>query len=205
MSERYEIEGQVNSMDYGFLSGRDPKLLLIKTGTGGSIYGYNNKYFQIAQHFHSVGYHVLCCSTPIGINDLTSFQTAFDIAGSLLGQRFSMLSIYYMGVSKGAYQGILYGNTIPQIESLLLINSPMMINFTKQIATLRTIEKKCALVFGTKDPSFTFWPWLCQIENPYMELIEVSGADHNFKGFDEEFFSLPVKQFLSRDESSCTL
>ena len=51
MLECYFEEGQMNSVEYGYLPGKMKKLLLIKTGAGGSIHGYQNKYLRIAEHF----------------------------------------------------------------------------------------------------------------------------------------------------------
>ena len=199
-TDHYTKEGQTNLVDYGFIPGTESKLLLIKTGRGGNIYGYNNKYFRIAQHFNNVGYNVLCCSTPVELNDLENFQTTFEIAKELLGEALGEISISYIGFSRGAYQGILYGSTIPQIEGYLFINSPMTVNFHKQTKALRGIDKRCMFVLGTKDPSYSLWELICQLKNPNIEFVEVSGADHQFKNMDEELFELPIKMFLTNKE-----
>ena len=196
----YTIEGETNTVTWGFLPGTASKLLLIKTGMGGSIYGYQEKYFHIAQHFNSLGYNVLCCSTPQTVNDRLSFETAIEVAKAQMGDHFPDCTIHYMGISRGAYQGILFGNTIPQIEALLLINSPIMVNFSKQLAALRGLDKHSVLVIGTKDPSFQFWPFLQKIENPKLKMIEVTDADHHFKGMNKEFFDLPLNVFLSKHQ-----
>lgn len=195
--ERYIQEGTSDGVDWGFLPGESQKLLLIKTGLGGSIYGYNGKYIRIAQHFQSEGYSVLCCASPQNVDDRTSFEVAIDTASRLMGNLFADVSIDYMGISRGAYQGILYGNTVEQIESILLINPPLTVNFSKQIAALRNLDKPSTLVIGSRDASFRFWPWICEIENANLKLIEASGADHHFKGMDQEFFNLPVRAFLA--------
>lgn len=59
-----------------------------------------------------------------------------------MGERFEHCTIHYMGVSRGAYQAIVYGGDVPQIKSMLLINPPLAVNFAKQVAALRAIEKK---------------------------------------------------------------
>lgn len=194
---RYIQEGNIGDVDWGFLPHESQKLLLIKTGLGGSIYGYNGKYIRIAQHFYSKGFSVLCCASPQNVDDRTSFEVAIDTASSLMGNRFTDVRIDYMGVSRGAYQGILYGNTVEQIKSMLLINPPLTVNFSKQITALRNVDKPSTLVIGSRDASFRFWPWICGIENANLKLIEAEGADHHFKGMDQEFFNLPVRTFLA--------
>ena len=195
--DRYIQEGTSDSVDWGFLPGESQKLLLIKTGLGGSIYGYNGKYIHIARHFHSEGYSVLCCASPQNVDDRTSFEVAIDTDSRLMGTRFADVNIDYMGISRGAYQGILYGNTVEQIESMLLINPPLTVNFSKQITALRNVDKPSVLVIGTRDASFRFWQWICEIKNANLQLLEAEGADHHFKGMDQEFFDLPVRAFLA--------
>lgn len=194
---RYIQEGHIGDANWGFLPNESEKLLLIKTGLGGSIYGYNGKYIRIAQHFHPVGYNVLCCASPQKVDDQTSFEVAIDTASRLMGPRFTDVSIDYMGISRGAYQGILYGNTVEQIKSMLLINPPLTVNFSKQITALRNLDKSSTLVIGTRDASFRFWPWIVEIKNVNLKLIEAEGADHHFKGMDQEFFNLPLRTFLA--------
>lgn len=195
-SDHYTQEGTVSSLDFGFIPGESQRLLLIKTGLGGSIHGYNGKYLQIAQHFNSVEYSVLCCNSPQDMDDRSSFDTAIKLAENIVGNRFSNLSIDYMGVSRGAYQGILHGKTVEQIKAMLLINPPLTVNFSKQIAALRNLDKPSTLVIGTKDASYRFWSWICEIENAALKMVEAEGADHHFKGMDQEFFDLSVRTFL---------
>ena len=197
MEELRLIKGSINTVDYIFFPSSKPKLLLIKTGLGGSVYGYEGKYLSIAKCFQHFGYNVLCCSTPMDVNDRVSFETAIHIAKERFGDVFPHIDIDYMWISRGAYQCIIFGNTVPQIRALLLINSPIMINFPKQIAALRGMDRHAVLVIGTAGPSFKFWPWLQSVGNPNLELIEAEGADHHFKGMDKEFFELPQKVFLS--------
>ena len=199
ITEHYLHEGTSKGVRWGFLPGESQRLLLIKTGLGGSVYGFNGKYLRIAQHFNSVGYNVLCCASPQDIGDRTSFDTAIELAKNMMGSRFSDLTINYMGVSRGAYQGILYGETVEQIKTMLLINPPLTVNFSKQITALRNLDRPSTLVIGTKDASYRFWPWICKIENTNLKLVEAEGADHHFKGMDQEFFDLPVKVFLSAE------
>ena len=184
IDDHYTQEGTIGSFDFAFLPGESRRLLLIKTGLGGSIHGYNGKYLRIAQHFNSAGYSVLCCASPQDMDDRTSFDSAIELARHMLGSCFSNLSIDYMGVSRGAYQGILYGETVEQIKAMLLINPPLTVNFSKQIAALRNLDKPSTLVIGTKDAPYRFWPWICEIENTNLKLIEAAGADHYFKGMD---------------------
>ena len=54
-----------NQVDYGFVFGGDrQKILLIKAGQGGSIYGYRNKYLKLACEIRELcGFSVVAAST----------------------------------------------------------------------------------------------------------------------------------------------
>ena len=186
-------------MSYGFMPNNGNKLLLIKTGTDGSIYGYNNKYLQISTCFSNCGYSILCCGSPSELNDMTSFQLAITIAKELLGNQFQNIQISYLGISRGAYQGILYGDNVAEISELLLINSPLPFNFHKQTLSLKKAAKPHYVVFGTADPSYKFFHFLEQIDNAQLNLLAIPNADHHFSNHSDIFLDLPRKILIAHE------
>ena len=193
----YSIESSLDMMSYGFTpTANSNKLLLIKTGTDGSIYGYHNKYLHIAACFTSQGYSVLCCNTPSELQDTESFQLTMRIAKMHLGSRFETTEISYLGISRGAYQGILFGNRQKEISQLLLLNSPLPFNFLKQTSALRNVTKPHWVVFGTQDPSYKLYPFLEKISKPHLHLLSVPNADHHFSNHTQLFLTLPQAVFI---------
>ena len=56
-----------NQIEYGILKG-NKTLFYIKTGNGGNIYGYEEKYLTMAKQIHgSYGYSVMVASNPVDI------------------------------------------------------------------------------------------------------------------------------------------
>ena len=194
--ENYEIEGIAHGMHYGYCRRDSHRLLLIKTGAGGTIHGDGGKYLHIAERFLDLGYGVLCCDTPLEMKDDESFALAMAIAKHLLGDGFADAQIYYVGASKGAYQGILYGGEMEQIKELLLVNSPLTVNFHRQTKALRGMQKPCCIVQGSADPTYNFYHFLKQIPNPNLFLQTIPDADHIFSAHQEIFEILPEKFFL---------
>ena len=58
---------KVQQIEYGIISG-DKKIIYIKAGNGGSIYGYENKYLKMAKQINNCsGYNVVVASNPVDI------------------------------------------------------------------------------------------------------------------------------------------
>ena len=112
-----------NQVDYGFAFGDDrQKILLIKAGQGGSIYGYRNKYLKLACEIRELcGFSVVCASTPSSdISQMAQFaevvKSEFEIGGHT--------QIYFMGMSMGASIGCIGRSLFPEISRFLLVNPP---------------------------------------------------------------------------------
>ena len=153
------------------------KVLFIKTGQGGIIYGYDHKYLDLAiQVNEKYGYSVFVSSTTVDTKE--SFQNDIKIVEECL--KTSDFEIYYMGVSKGGLIGIWYGCDEPRIVKMVSINAPLMINFHGK--TLLGIKKlgtdKLTMVYGSLDPSYKYVPFVDKHAN--IQIIE--GADHNLIG-----------------------
>lgn len=112
---------------------------------------------------------------------------------------FTALNTHYQvlfaGVSSGVVAAIEQSPEIISLQKLLLINPPFTISLPKVKRAL--VAKKDAtfdFVFGSKDPSYRILPLLDNVKSQSsINLKIVDGADHNFKGIENEFKSLFVK------------
>ena len=177
-------------IEYGIVYGDSKKVLLIKVGQGGSIYGYENKYLKIGAYMNEkYGVSVIVSSNPYDKTD--SLGQAIE----LIEEEFEKASIYYMGNSNGAILGARFGCLYPQIKEMLLINGPLMINWPQTKKGVELFKgKKITFVYGSKDPSYRYVDLIRSLlvgDRVGLEIIE--GADHNFKGMDVEFMELVEK------------
>lgn len=177
-------------IEYGIIKG-DSTILFIKTGHYGSIYGYNNKYIEIAKNINSkYGSTVICSSNPFnGINPLDDAMKVIDDYCS--DMNFEDYQIYYVGNSNGGIIGARWGYLYPKIKKLLLLNAPLMMNLhhTKDGLSRFTGEKNI-LVYGDKDPSFRYVELLNNI-NSRLEYHIASNQDHHFSNGDN-----PINDFI---------
>lgn len=160
----------------GFIHGSN-KVLFIKTGQGGSIYGYENKYLKLAVDVNEkYGYSVFVSATTMDTK--ASFQYDIQTIEECLGS--PVFEIYYLGVSKGGLIGIWHGCDEPRIIKMVSINAPLMINYHGK--TLPGVQKlgvdKLTMVYGSLDPSYKYVPFVEKRAN--VQIID--GADHNLSG-----------------------
>jgi hypothetical protein len=163
-------------MNVGYMPGSN-KVLFIKTGQGGSIYGYENKYLDLAFEVNEkYDFSVFVSATTIDTKEsfLRDIKTVEDTLGT------TDFEIYYMGVSKGGLIGIWHGCDESRIVKMVSINAPLMINYHGK--TLPGIKKlgmdKLTMVYGSLDPSYKYVPFVDKHAN--VQIIE--GADHNLIG-----------------------
>lgn len=166
-----------DNMTIGYIPG-SAKVLFIKTGQGGSIYGYENKYLDIAIEINKkYGFSIFVSATTIDTK--ASFQRDIQMVEDNL--ETSNFEIYYIGVSKGGLIGIWHGCDEPRIVSMVSINAPLMINYHGK--TLPGVKKlgreKLTMVYGSLDPSYKYIPFVEKHAN--VQIIEA--ADHNLSGF----------------------
>ena len=178
--------------------------LLIKVGQGGSVFGYQNKYLNLAHEIHDkYGFTVVCCPNPDGVtnqiaDDIKFVNTLFEIQDSPESQLQSP-QILFMGMSKGASLGCIEGCKIPQITRFLLLNPPMMINLPKICHIAKTFSgEMMTFVFGSEDPSIKESELLKLHERDNMKVIIVPGQDHNFSKDDFNLMTL-VENYLLYD------
>lgn len=166
-------------------------MLFIKGGSGSTYYGYNNKYLDIARTINEkYGLTVAVSSNKLfSVIDLKSeFQSVF----TAMNTHYQVL---FAGVSSGAVAAIEQSPDIYDLQKLLLINPPFTISLPKVKKSLEA--KKDAtfnFVFGSNDPTYRFLPLFDNVKTQSsINLKIVEGADHNFKGMENEFKSLFVK------------
>ncbi len=178
-----DFDYEQKSIRYSFIQGNG-KIVMIETGRGGSIYGYQNKYLKIAHEIkRRFGYSVIVFSNPIdSVCSLPDdLQTAFDLIGS-------RQEVLYVGISNGALVGIQQGWNIDCLKKMLLINGPLMMNWHKtKHGILHFAGETLCFVYGGKDPSYQYTPFLKRIAVPNLELKIIENADHHFAGMEVAF------------------
>lgn len=189
-----------NQIDYGFVFGGDrQKILLIKAGQGGSIYGYRNKYLKLACEMRDLyGFSVVCASTPSSdINQMVQFAEVVKSEFEISGQT----QIYFMGMSMGASIGCIGRALFPEISRFLLVNSPLMINTTRICRSAKAFDgDMMTFVFGSLDPSAHLAGILKLHERENMRVVIVPGQDHHFSKNEFQLLEL-MKVLESEDES----
>ena len=174
------IGNEENQVDYGFVfGGNRQKILLIKAGQGGSVYGYCNKYLKLACEMRDLyGFSVICASTPSSdISQMIQFAEVVKSEFEINEQ----VQIYFMGMSMGASIGCRGRQLFPEISRFLLINPPMMINTPLICRSAKKFEgDMMTFVFGSFDPSVNLAGLLKLHERENMHVEIVPGQDHHF-------------------------
>lgn len=177
------------SINYGIIYGTDKRVILIKTGQNGSIYGYGNKYIKMAKNINQkYDSTVVVSSNPYDCTD--SLGHALEVIKEEVNQD---VDVYFIGMSNGAILGARFGHLHLEIKRMLLINGPLMINWHHTKKGLEQFDGECVtMVYGSLDPSYKYAEMVGFIDNPgKIRLVKCEGADHNFKNMDELFQSLP--------------
>jgi len=188
------IRSQINNemITVGYIRGNN-NVLFIKTGQDGSIYGYENKYINIAKRINKEYGCTIFVSTTS-----SDKKEYYDAEMQIVSNAFSNgeYNIYYFGVSKGGLIGCWYGADNPKLKRIVSVNAPLMINFFNK--TKPALEKlksnKAVMVYGEFDPSFNYTSFLKDIVNYNI----VNGADHHFKDKSAEFESI-IDEYLLFD------
>lgn len=164
-----------NSMKIGYIPGSQD-VLFIKCGQGGSIYGYENKYLNLAWSINKkYGYTVI--SSEIIDESKEFFSKEMEMIKTLVGEN---CKIYYLGVSKGGLLGLWNGADHQSIKKFITINAPLMLNFHNRTrpAINKISKENIVMIYGTQDPSFAYIPFIREAVN--VQIVE--GADHNLVG-----------------------
>lgn len=181
-----EIPNETDAIKIGYIKGSE-KVLFIKTGQGGSIYGYDNKYLYLAQSINEkYGSTVFVSATTSDSKALYDEEMRI-VANCLQDMSYE---IYYLGISKGGLIGCWYGAENTKIKRIVAVNAPLMINLHNR--TLPSIKKlpcnKLTMVYGSLDPSYHYIDFV----KPYITVKTVIGADHQFRNHTEMFETIAI-------------
>ena len=177
---------------YGLIHGND-RIVIIKAGAGGSYIGYEEKYLKIARRLRDThGCTVLCLSNYAS----DSFERG-DVAviRELLAGMGGEVELYYIGNSNGSTQGLLDATLYFDFRRMVLVNMPLMMNFHKIKEALTRADTEIRFMYGEKDPSISYVPFLRNAGKKEgnlarVEILTVKGADHNFAGMTDAFLEL---------------
>ena len=174
-----DFDRTVFDKKYGIVFGGNV-LVYIKTGNGGNIYGYENKYLKIANKIYDeLGYAVLVASNPV--EEKCNLQREIGNVFDAFGIYNTFADIIYIGFSDGANIGAQQGYLIPEIKRMLLINGPLMINFHKtKRGILAFKNEKIEMIYGEQDRSYNYVGLLNFIDSKLLEVNTLEGIDHNF-------------------------
>ena len=182
--------------EYGLIRGNNRgchRVVIIKAGAGGSYIGYEEKYLKIARRLRDThGCTVLCLSNYAS----DSFERG-DVAviRELLAGMVGEIQLYYVGNSNGSTQGLLNATQYFDFRRMVLVNMPLMMNFHKIKEALTRADTEIRFVYGEKDPSISYIPFLKNAGQKEgnlarAEIVTVKGADHNFAGMTDAFVEL---------------
>lgn len=188
-------------INYGIIKGEiasqeKTMIVFIKVGQDGSIYGYQDKYLQIAKRLNALyNYSVIVASNPSHRTNPLDCDMEV-VSWYCKKSNIFDYQIYYMGQSNGALIGLSFAYMYHKIKRLLLINSPLMFNFHLIKNGLKNMQdKKVYIVYGSLDPSIKYTELLGPLLSDTIKLQVIEGADHNFAGKLNTFMELPISYF----------
>jgi len=186
-------------IEYGIFEGNN-KILFIKTGQNGTIYGFDNKYLKIAKQINEkIGATVIVASTYF--TGKNSLQNGIELIEEYSKERnFIDYDIYYMGFSNGALIGALFANKYEKIKKMLLINMPLFLFLKNIINELNHFKgEEITLVYGDLDQSFKYIPLILPKIHDSIKLEILEDINHYFKDNEEIFINLPEKYLFNND------
>ena len=107
-------------VEYKIIFGNE-NIVFIKTGAGGSVRGYENKYLKMAKRAHEqTGATVICASNPdVPHEELDEA----DIRWVISEKGLSNVQICFIGTSDGAYHNLSLAKSFPETVKWIDINS----------------------------------------------------------------------------------
>ena len=183
-----EIISEKN-IEYGIIKG-NKTVFYIKAGLDGGIYGYNNKYLNIAIRANKeYGYTVIVASNPNNTKEKIELDMMF-----ITKYLKDVPIIYAFGYSNGGFMLSCDAYKYENIKRVLICNSPLMFNFHKVKDGVKSFnQESMTFVFGSEDQSYGYVPLLENIENNKIKIIKLDGINHLFKDHLNEFIELPFK------------
>lgn len=176
-------------IDFGVKAG-NKKIVFIKAGLGGNLFGYDDKYLKIAHRLNErYGCSIISASNPHDGKLHVASDKAI-IEAYVKENGIESPELYFFGHSNGGIKGLQLATELT-FRKMLLVNMPLMIDFHKTKKYLSIIpDTKITFVYGELDPSYSYIPFFeGKFDN--LDILKFPGADHNFAGLTDRFISLP--------------
>ena len=185
--ERYEY----GVIDQGSVA-NGAAIVFIKPGLGGTVFGHQNKYLEIAKALNRKFHCPVICSANKDSEGLSGdMKFVSDYAMSMGLEDWS---VYYFGHSNGALRGLQEARKFPKIQRALLVNPPLMMDLHKSILGAKEFSgQSMRLVVGSKDPSADIASQFSELNGERFAVEILDGIDHNFTDAQDVFAALPEK------------
>ena len=185
----------VNGSNFKFYQTENSKsTLVILTGVGGSVDGYNDKYVKIANNIiKKYNANVFI----ISIESWNVFDSILNEAKYYIDMYYKQLnikdySIYLMGTSAGATIILSQNYNWLNVKKVLAINPVIQFNYNKLINGIEKSTAITTVIMGEKDPSFMYLP-LIDNKNKLLSCVTYENVDHQFTEHFDLFLELPEK------------
>ena len=197
----YDAFLSFHGVEFGLMEGTDG-LLIVKTGSGGTIYGHENKYLALASRIaerHNVS--VIVSDNPLELAPEENMSITMSVAADYISSRKEEMPVFYFGVSKGGQYGAMYGYRYPFVQKWLLLNLPVMINWHKSKAGLMKMptDQEVTLLFGERDPSYPYAELIDLLRRENIKRVTLPDVGHTFSHEIDEFLRL-AERFLFDEE-----
>ena len=173
MLKKYDI---VIGKQFGIIKG-EKNIVFIKTGRGGSIEGFENKYLDICSLlFEKYGYTFVVSANPK--DSVCDLDKEIKCISKYVG---NYKEIFFVGISNGAFIGATQCRNVERIKNALLINAPLMINFHKiKEGAQKFRGDNMYFLYGEDDPSCRYMEILDSIKNTACKYKIIKGEGHDF-------------------------
>ena len=202
--DRYVSSDGADGKDYGYgeryeygvidqgSAASGAAIVFIKPGLGGTVFGHQNKYLEIAKALNEKFHCPVICSANKDSEGLSGdMKFVSDYAMSMGLEDWS---VYYFGHSNGALRGLQEARKFPKIQRALLINPPLMMDLHKSILGAKEFSgQSMRLVVGSKDPSADIASQFSELNGERFAVEILDGIDHNFTDAQDVFAALPEK------------
>ena len=178
-------------VNFGVMEGNNG-LLIIKTGSGGTIYGHENKYLTMAKKIQSkYGFGVIVSDNPGELAAADNMVVTMSVAKNYWEEN-TLEKAYYFGVSKGAQYGAMYAYQYDWVTKWLLLNMPLMINWHRSRAGLGKLLpiQQMTMLWGDRDPSYKYIELIDTIKGKNITKVVLPGMDHMLSGASRDVVKL---------------
>lgn len=168
-----EREALGTKIEYGILCGGE-RAVFIKAGRGGTFRGEEDKYLRFAHYLREAhGATVICASNPEDVrNSLAQDLSVISEYAAWAEEE----GIYLWGTSDGAFKCVDLAAEL-KFKRMVLVNMPLMVNFYRYKERIKAQDTgRIAFVFGDRDPSVKYIPFLYSLEGSAFRML--SGKGH---------------------------